>query len=332
VPLPPLHKARSRNSRKMGAVGVILLAVVVQSIGALPMFQAKMDSMVDSNSCVKQCMNRIVESKLELNIAKTVDYAFFFQHLDEICDLVDESKVCVAQCGITSNPFEMKHMTAMCTPEAMRTALAFLPCMKEKGAEVLQDCTKCGPIDQINTEIADLTEKLKKDSTDRVSLKAALLKTNQACGVTKCYARCSREGFTAKCKDVAGVEAGEFLKAFVETALQATRSDLEDMQLLQVMAANTPPQCDYMYLPDMMFNVTADAEKVKELEAHMPELPPEAQQRHQQQTMQEMMTLQHELLVRELAVLQKRERVLDKEELKLDLEIASIKKNSVDFV
>lgn len=318
----------------MGAVGVILLAIVVLSTGALPMpmFQAKLDSMIDGNPCVKQCMNRIVESKLELNIAKTVDYAFFFQHLDQICDLIDESRECVAQCGITSNPFGMKHITAACTPEAMRTTLVFLPCMKENGAAVLQECSKCGPIEQINAEIADLTEKLKKDSSDRVSLKAALLKTNQACGVTKCYARCSREGFNAKCKDVAGVEAGEFLKAFVETVLQATRSDLEEMQLLQVMAANTPPQCDYMYLPEMMFNVTADAEKVKELEAHMPELPPEVQQRHQQQTIQEMLALQHEVFVRELAVLQKREKVLDKEELKLDLEIASMKKNSDNFV
>ncbi|KAK0409678.1 hypothetical protein QR680_004688 [Steinernema hermaphroditum] len=313
----------------MGTVGVLVLAVAIQLTAAYPMFQAKLDSVIDANPCVKQCMNRIVNSKMELNVAKTVDYAFYLQHLDEICEMVSESKECIDQCGISPNPFAMKHMTVMCTPESMRTALAFMPCMKDKGTEVMDDCKKtCGPMDPINDELNSLVEKIKKDNSDKESLKAALLKTNEGCGVTKCFARCSREGFNDKCEDVAGVQAGEFLKAFIEASLQATRLDLEQMNLVQVMAANTPPQCAYNYLPDVMFNVTLDADTVKVLEKHLPELPPDTRA---QQAAQEMFALQHEVLVRELAILAKRDKILDKEALKLDLEIAALQKNSMGF-
>ncbi|TKR57452.1 hypothetical protein L596_030715 [Steinernema carpocapsae] len=317
----------------MGVFGVVFLAVLVQFSVALPMFQAKLDSAVDGNPCVKQCMAKIVDSKLELNIAKTVDYGFYLQHLDQICEIVSESKACIDQCGINPNPFAMKHMTVMCTPEAMRTAMVFLPCMKEKGTEVMNECKKtCGPIDEINTELGELTKTLKdSQGSDKVALKQALLMTNQGCSITKCIARCSREGFNSKCEEVGGVDAGEFVKAFIESALQATRADLEEMNLVQVMAANTPPECAYNYIPDVMFNVTDDKKLVKELEQHLPELPPQIriQQNHQAAT--QLLALQSEVLNRELTLLAKKDKLLDKEELKLDLEIAAIKKNSVAF-
>uniref|UniRef100_A0A1I8AF87 CPG4 domain-containing protein n=1 Tax=Steinernema glaseri TaxID=37863 RepID=A0A1I8AF87_9BILA len=314
---------------EMGVFSAFLLVLVVQLAASHPALQAKLDSVVDSNPCVKQCMKRIIDSKIEMNVAKTVDYAFYFLHLDEICDMVSSSKECIDQCGIVPNPFGMKHMTVMCTPESLRTTLAFAPCMREKGPEVMEDCKKsCGDVEPINEELSSLIEKIKKDNSDKVSLKAALLKTNEGCGVTKCFARCSREAYNKKCEDVVGVQAGEFLKAFIESSLQATRADLEQMNLVQVMAANTPPQCAYNYIPDLLFNVTADAETISVLEKHLPEVPTDLRA----QASQEMYALQHEVLVRELAVLMKRDKILDKESLKLDLEIAALQKNAMNFL
>ena len=78
-------------------------------------------------------------------------------------------------------------------------------------------------------------------------------KSGEACKILKCNARCSVEEYNDECDG-----AGDVIQGLIERVLMAQRNDLERMDLVDTMAHSVPSECNYQYMPEVMFNETKD--------------------------------------------------------------------------
>lgn len=273
-------------------------------------------------------MNDVYKSDLELSIVKTVDYASYLLNLDTICKVIANARECIANCKVDSNPFNLHSMTIMCSPEIRKETKKFARCMKEEGKTVRSICERqCGNIKKINDEIeATTTELNSKNIVDEMKLAAIMKKTNEACGMTKCYARCSRNNFASACHHLGHEDAGEFLYAFVDAVNNAMVEDVQEQQLVETMVKSSPPQCNFMYAPGVLFNKTADDVMLRELLAQMGHNSDGGKSHPPRTPKNELEQLQRRILLKELEVLDKRAKLLEKENYKLDMEIALVAK------
>uniref|UniRef100_A0A0M3I988 CPG4 domain-containing protein n=1 Tax=Ascaris lumbricoides TaxID=6252 RepID=A0A0M3I988_ASCLU len=294
-----------------------------------PAFRKKFDEVVDSNRCLKRCMIDVRKKELELNIMRTVDFASYFLNLDVICSVIADARECIANCGVDSNPFNLRSMTIMCLPRILKETKKFSQCMQEEGSMVKSICQRqCGDIDRLNDEIETKTIELNSQKTaDAMKLATILRKTNEACGMTKCYARCSRNNYASACHHLGRQEAGEFLYAFVNAVNNAMVEDAEERKLVQTMARSSPPQCNFMYTRGVLFNKTADEIMLRQMFARSGHSFDKYKSQTTTMLNSEMEQLQRRILLKELEVLDKRTKLLAKESLKLDLEIALIAKH-----
>uniref|UniRef100_A0A915B483 Chondroitin proteoglycan 4 domain-containing protein n=1 Tax=Parascaris univalens TaxID=6257 RepID=A0A915B483_PARUN len=287
------------------------------------------------------------KKELVLNIMKTIDFASYFLNLDVICKYIQshlmfyasdiqpftaiaDARECVANCGIDSNPFNLRSMTIICLPEVLKETKKFSQCMEEEGSTVKSICQRqCGDINRLNDEIETKTIEMNSEKTaDEMKLATILRKTNEACG---------RNNYASACHHLAREEAGEFLYSFVSAVNNAVVEDAEERRLLQAIARSSPPQCNFMYTRGVLFNKTADEIMLRQMFA-----PSENNlDKYKSQTTttlnNEFEQLQRRILLKELELLDKRTKLLAKESLKLDLEIALIARdesfaNAFDFV
>ncbi|VDK61308.1 unnamed protein product [Anisakis simplex] len=281
--------------------------------------------------CLKRCMNDVQKSDLELNIVKTVDYANYFLNLDKICNIISEARECIENCQIESNPFALRSMTIMCTPAILEQTKKYTQCMKEEGETVKSVCERqCGDINEVNEKIDTATKQLNSENKpNKEKFNEIMLNTNKACGMTKCYARCSRNNFASACHHLGQEEVGEFLFAFVDAVNDAMVQDIEEQKLLETMSKSSPPQCNYMYARGVLFDKVADDAMLRSIVAKI---------RHPNQAISksssiperddELKELQRQVLLKEMNVLEKHERLLEKESYKLDMDLALTANNN----
>uniref|UniRef100_A0A1I8AEQ7 CPG4 domain-containing protein n=1 Tax=Steinernema glaseri TaxID=37863 RepID=A0A1I8AEQ7_9BILA len=101
---------------KTVAVAFVVLLGLSLTYGH-PVFQAQMDSIINSSPCLKKCVDAVGASNEELTVTRTVDYGHYFGNFDKICGIIDEARECIDKCGIESNPFKLHSTTFICEPE-----------------------------------------------------------------------------------------------------------------------------------------------------------------------------------------------------------------------
>ncbi|KHN72728.1 hypothetical protein Tcan_07537 [Toxocara canis] len=305
---------------------VTVLSIFALAVDGHPAFQKQFENLVNSSPCLKKCVDDMRKSELELSIIKTVDFANYFLNLDTICNVIANAKDCFANCAVNSNPFRLRSMTVMCSPEIRQATKQFALCMEEEGKTVLSICERqCGDINAVNGEIeARTTELNSQDFIDNEKFNTIMRKTNEACRMTKCYARCSRGNYASACHHLGQEEAGEFLYAFIDTVNNAMITDVEEQKLLQTMARSSPPQCNYFYTRGVLLNKTADDVMLREIFTQMKRQMNDGKSQSLRipTTRAELEQLQRRILLKELDLLDKRERLLEKEFHKLDMETA----------
>jgi len=266
---------------------------------------------------------------VELNLLKTANVSGYLLNVERICGTISTARSCIAGCGVDSNPFALESTTAICSPESLAEIATITPCLEEQGNEIANTCTQeCGNYEQISGEVQQLTNSMRPEANEPQKLAQVMGKINDACGMLKCSDRCTSKTMAEQCPALAnGKNAGSVIKSIIERVLVAQRRDLERMKLVDAMAQAVPTQCNYMYVPETMFNVTRDElamavinemHRSEQVQKQAQKLSGESQAKELSDAL---VQLQANLLQRQMQVMEVQERNAIKESRKLDLEL-----------
>jgi len=188
----------------------------------------------------------------------------------------------------------------------------------QAGSQVQEQCVQiCGDYEQLNDQIHLSTSTLKPD--DEMALQQFNSQTNGACSVLKCSARCSADNFNKQCGRLSnGQMAGDLIREIVERMLATYRVDLQVFGLMPAMQKNTQPECNYLFVPEVLFSplkdaISRQASKKSEVLVERTSTQSEA---IPDKRMEEM--LQVRILKKKLEVLNKQLEILNKQEHKID--------------
>jgi len=286
---------------------------------ANPAIEREFHRVVNSNQCLKECMQPVQESQLELSIFKRSNYTDYLLKLDTICELITNARRCIDGCGIESNPFALISMNAICSEKSRQDAKLLEPCLIQVGAQVSRQCVQfCGDYEQLNDQIHTAASTMKPE--DETATQQFNSQTNALCGVLKCSARCSADQLNKQCGRLTnGLMAGDLIRDMVERILSTHRMDLQVFGLLEAMKKSSQPQCNYLFTPEVLFNLRKDMISQQMIRKEMSsvakvEAIPDDQQRTESQ-------LQVRVLKKQLQVLNKQLEILDKQEHKMDSEM-----------
>jgi len=238
----------------------------------------------------------------------------------------------------SNNPFALSTTVQICDDEARKDVEMLNKCLVEKGSLITKTCVdECGNYEELNDEVHKMTMDMAPNPHDAEKAAKVLEKTNEACKVLKCSSRCSISEYNEECDEVMeNVGAGDLIQNLIERVLKATRNDLERHDLVEAMAHNVPSECNYMYMPQVMFNETKDdlsqliienMQETKKLANGQAttEVPDQIHLlRHHvhQDISYSLSQLQNKLLQKQFFVLEEQQRNLEKEAKKLDLELS----------
>jgi len=227
---------------------------------AHPVFQHHFNNIVNSNPCLKTCMDQATVDDVELSLLKTANISGYLLNIQSICSRISTAKQCIAGCGVNSNPFALESMTVICSQESLSEVESVSKCLSEQGDEIIDQCkSQCGDYDAINNKVHQLTERFKPEMNEPSKVTEIMARINDACGTLKCSDRCATKALSEQCTPLEnGKDAGSVVKALIEKVLVAQRKDLERMRLVDAMAHAVPMQCNFMYMPEVMFSTTKD--------------------------------------------------------------------------
>jgi hypothetical protein len=305
----------------MQFLAVVSFLVCALVVDANPAIEREFRRVVNSNQCLKGCMEPVQASNLELSIFKRSNYSDYLLQLDTICDLITSARHCIDRCGIQSNPFALISMNAICSEKSRQDAKLLEPCLTQVGAQINEQCAEiCGDYEQLNNQLHS-TPLNQDDKTEVAKFNSQL---NGVCSVLKCSARCSTDQFNKQCGRLSnGLMAGDLIRDTVERVLSTHRMDLQVFGLMDAVKKSSQPECNYLFTPEVLFNAQKDmvsqqalrAPERVEVEQPALQTQPEADtddfSRAQKQ-------LQVRVLKKQLEVLNKQLEILDKQEHKMD--------------
>jgi len=316
----------------------LVLALCLAGLSvAHPAYEHHFHKIVNSDQCLSACMKIVQESETELSILKRANISGFLLDLNHICDTIERARSCIAKCDHGSNPFALKSMTVICEAEVQKDVALLGKCLAEEGDLIYNSCRdSCGDYEAINDEVHRLTMAMSPNPHDAEKAAKVMEKTNEACGILKCSSRCSVDQFTSQCGDLKdGKDAGELIRSLIQRVLEAQRADLENLGLTETMSQG-PVQCNYMYLPEVMFNATKDelsqfiiedmakaatAASVNTATTEVPDKIHLVRHKAHSEISYTLAQQQAHLIQKQFLVLEEQERNLKKESRKLDLEI-----------
>jgi hypothetical protein len=187
---------------------------------------------------------------------------------------------------------------------------------------------ECGNYDLVNDKVHNLTKALDPNNHEPQQVAEIMGHINSACGTLKCSDRCTARVLSERC----GQRAGKLVRSLVERVLEAQRRDLDSLHLADTMSMNVPIQCNYLYMPEVMFNRTKDELAMAAIAMAMKEHPqstPHSRPQQAQPTeegghelnlaLSQMIT---RLLQKQMHLADMQEEVLRRESRKLDMEIS----------
>jgi len=238
-----------------------LLAVIAFAcpLSAHPVFQHHFNNIVNSNPCLKTCMDEATVDDVELSLLKTANISGYLLNIESICRVISTARSCIAGCGVDSNPFALESMTAVCSQQSLADVEVARQCLTEQGNEIVDQCrTQCGDYDEINDQVHKLTKSFRPELNEPEKVAEVMTKINDACGTLKCSDRCVTKTLSEQCSPLDKDDVGSVVQRLIQRVLAAQRRDLDRMQLVDAMAQSVPIQCNFMYMPDVMFNGTKD--------------------------------------------------------------------------
>jgi len=280
-------------------------------------------------------MDQARTNDIELSLLKTANITGFLLNLDTICSTITTARSCIAGCGIDSesnNPFALESMTSICSQESFTEVEMVGQCLLDQSNEVMEQCkTNCGDYDKINDEVHESSKSFRPNSNEPEKLANVMSKINAGCGTLKCNNRCVVKMLTEQCGPMEnGGNVGSVVKALVEKVLVAQRRDLERMSLVDTMAHSIPVQCNYMYMPEVMFNATQDEQAMELIDETLKneqlqkgaQLRPSTNEADKKKELNLALSqFQAQLLQKQIRLLDIQEKNLIRESHKLDLEL-----------
>lgn len=253
-------------------------------------------------------MDSVVAHGEELSLLKNTNLESYFANHTGTCEVIATAKKCIQDCNIQSNPFNLQVMVAHCSNETREKIEEIQSCFVQNGSQIHETCaSKCGDYKQKNDFVHELTKTVGPNINPEGAQKI-FEKSNEACGIFKCMTRCNVE----ETRNMCGEEQSNILQNLIQDIVNAQRSDLEKLNIVEIMAKSNPPKCDYMYSPEAMFKEdTSEVDFNKDI--------PEALGSADKQTL--IFDTQMKVLAKQLEILEKQDQLLAKENHKLNLEL-----------
>ncbi|KAE9553939.1 hypothetical protein FO519_002865 [Halicephalobus sp. NKZ332] len=280
----------------------LFLFFLVTVSDANPYFRKKFQAILIKDQCLKACMDPIVVYGEELSLLKNTDLGSYFANHEKTCQVISNARKCIQDCNIESNPFQLQVMVAHCSNETRQKIDQLRSCFIQNGTQISESCTStCGNYRAVNTAVHELTKATGPNISQEATQEIAE-KSNQACGIFKCMTRCN----VGETKNLCGEETGNILQNLIQNIVNAQRADLEKLNIVDTMVRSNPPECNYMYAPEAMFN--EDSLKTPQTEN---------QNEHQNPIFEAQMAI----FAKQMQILEKQEKILEKENHKLNLEL-----------
>uniref|UniRef100_A0A914R177 Chondroitin proteoglycan 4 domain-containing protein n=2 Tax=Panagrolaimus TaxID=55784 RepID=A0A914R177_9BILA len=264
-----------------------------------PMYRKEFDKIINSNDCLKTCMSNLTIFDEEISLMKNPNLQRYFGKIDKICGIIEFTRKCIDKCGIESNPFSLESLNVVCLPESREKINEVTKCLNTKPANIYSTCAGyCGDYDKISESVHQLTQKISENELKNATkVNEIMEKTNEACGIYKCFTQCNVETV----KNYCGKNVGNELQQILQNVFDAQFHDLQKLNLLETMPKTVPSECNYMFDPSIIFGY---------------------QQPQQQSDISNPQNLQIELLLKQLKLIDRQNELINRENQKIDLEMA----------
>uniref|UniRef100_A0A914X706 Chondroitin proteoglycan 4 domain-containing protein n=1 Tax=Plectus sambesii TaxID=2011161 RepID=A0A914X706_9BILA len=226
------------------------------SVGANPLMTKYADM---QSPCVKQCADKLVNVSTSIDFTKNTNFGQRFSHLDGICRNISVARQCVNDCKVSFNMFDMKAMKVMCVEKTLAELKTHQSCYDGKSKVMNKICDKrCGgKIEDTETKLKHIVNASKTTAED---IEASMTAAADACELSKCHARCSRDTYSLLCKQ-SDPQASAFLQKYIEDILKAVSDDFTELGMRSVLKAIMPKQCHYIFRPAAFFKDLPESEE-----------------------------------------------------------------------
>ncbi|CAD5220904.1 unnamed protein product [Bursaphelenchus okinawaensis] len=251
---------------------LIFLACLAVFTSASPAIVRQFKKIVNSDVCLKQCMERLQENDVELSLTKRTNISDHLLNLDTVCEMIGAARTCLENCQAKSNPFALRSVNALCDSQTKKIVNELQPCLMNNGKQINDQCIEeCGDYETFHEQANALSARLASDPNhDQEAHNTLARMSNDACRMFKCSQRCTVLKTSATCPRLAdGNDAGGAIRYLIDLTLHTHRADLDSMRLTNVLAAQVEPECNYLYAPEVMWDVQRDHLMVLSLHAQL---------------------------------------------------------------
>uniref|UniRef100_A0A914WU22 Uncharacterized protein n=1 Tax=Plectus sambesii TaxID=2011161 RepID=A0A914WU22_9BILA len=187
-------------------------------------------------------------------------------------------------------------------------------CFKEQANATHERCNKmCGSMKEMAGDLQGTAVSLNR--TNSFNLSELFDSMGGMCTIGKCHARCSRDSFNELCRQ-SDPTAGSFMQQFTEEIMSAMNEDLNQFGVRKMMNCILPKECHYMFNPAELFSETESTSSESSNEEVFKSL----------STLEKQHGKESKICQSEKHLLEKKERNLNKEIEKLNLELVQLKK------
>ncbi|CAD5228611.1 unnamed protein product [Bursaphelenchus xylophilus] len=249
---------------------VFVLACLATVSAANPAILRQFNKLINSDVCLKKCMDHLQEHDIELSLVKRTNVTDHLLNLELVCEMIGSARTCLDNCQVKSNPFALRSVNALCNRETKKIVDELQPCLTQHGRQINEECIKeCGDYETFHEQVNEASAKLAKQPYFDAEAHSNFARmSNDACAMFKCSQRCTVLKTSATCPRLPdGNDAGGAVRYLIDLTLHTHRADLDGMRLTNIMATQTEPECNYLYAPEVMFDVQRDRMMVASLHA-----------------------------------------------------------------
>uniref|UniRef100_A0AC34GA33 Uncharacterized protein n=1 Tax=Panagrolaimus sp. ES5 TaxID=591445 RepID=A0AC34GA33_9BILA len=282
----------------MNKLYIFLFGAIITLSSAHPAYRKEFDKIINSNDCLKTCMSNLTIFDEEISLMKNPNLQRYFGKINKICEIISFTRHCIDGCGIESNPFALESLNVICLAENREKVEKISEGLATKKVEIYPICAGyCGDYDAVFEEVHQLTQKITENELKESSkVNPIIEKTNQACGIFKCFTQCNVDTVKNQCDK----SAADDLQTILQSVFDAQFRDLQKLNLVETMPKTVPSECNYMYDPTVIFGSPQQVDPPQDI------LP----------------KLQLELLLKQLKLVDHQEELINRENQKMDLEMS----------
>ncbi|KAK0409766.1 hypothetical protein QR680_004742 [Steinernema hermaphroditum] len=202
--------------------------------------------------CIITCLDTVIDPEMEIRPSRSVSYAYFMSHLEDICSVISYGKDCIDECDPQfQNPFAKKPMTVICSEEMINAAKPHKSCFEAKHDQIKKACVdSCGEVRILRSKVENLNQLVLQGSNASTVQNELYDVRNSECKTIKCMARCSLQEISKECGD----ESGAFFRSYFQKVLDAGKEDLLSKRKPEEILNPKLTECSYALNTSEMFN------------------------------------------------------------------------------